>query len=79
MPGSLVTMLFTDIVNSTLVKSRLPGADVAARNRAYLESVLTPHRQRVEAFPLNDPFSGVDEAYGCVLPVAARSPHAARS
>src|SRR4051812_34768709 len=49
MSENLITMVFTDLVNSTAVKSELPGPDIRARNRAYLETILGPHRLRVEA------------------------------
>ena len=45
----LVTMVFTDLCSSTTVKNHLPGADLTARNRSYFETILQPHRQRVEA------------------------------
>jgi hypothetical protein len=41
-------MVFTDLVNSSAVKTRLEGDDVTARNVAYVTSILAPHRQRVE-------------------------------
>src|SRR5438094_625705 len=47
--GSLITLVFVDLVNSTALKAALPGADITARNRAYFETILTPYRQRVEA------------------------------
>jgi len=34
MPTNLVTMVFTDLVNSTALKSLLPGKDREARNQA---------------------------------------------
>ncbi len=45
----MLTMVFTDLVNSTPVKAALPGADLRERNRLYLETVLTPYKARVEA------------------------------
>jgi class 3 adenylate cyclase/tetratricopeptide (TPR) repeat protein len=48
MPNNLVTLVFTDLVNSTAIKVKLPGKDIAARNRIYLDTILNPHRQRVE-------------------------------
>ena len=45
----IVTLVFTDLVNSTAVKKHLPGSDISARNRMYFETILKPHRQRVEA------------------------------
>jgi CHASE2 domain-containing sensor protein/class 3 adenylate cyclase len=45
----LVTLVFTDLVNSTGVKHHLPGTDINSRNRCYVETILTPHRQRVTA------------------------------
>lgn len=47
-PGHTVTMVFTDLVNSTAIKGRLPGRDITARNRIYLSTILVPHRTRVE-------------------------------
>lgn len=44
-----VTLVFTDLVNSTALKDQLPGADITARNRLYFDSILTPHRERVES------------------------------
>ena len=48
-PDRPVTMVFTDLVNSTTVKNYLPGNDIQARNRLYLDTILQPHRDRVEA------------------------------
>src|SRR5438132_11554495 len=47
--GSPITLVFIDLVNSTGLKSALPGRDITARNRAYFKTILTPYRQRVEA------------------------------
>ncbi|HEY9295068.1 MAG TPA: HEAT repeat domain-containing protein, partial [Phormidium sp.] len=44
----MVTMIFTDLVNSTAVKNHLPGSDITARNRIYRDTILLPHRERVE-------------------------------
>jgi CHASE2 domain-containing sensor protein/class 3 adenylate cyclase len=44
-----VTMVFTDLINSTAVKQYLPGKDANARNQLYFHTILQPHRQRVEA------------------------------
>lgn len=46
--SQMVTMVFTDLVNSTAVKNHLPGSDITARNRIYRDTILLPHRQRVE-------------------------------
>jgi CHASE2 domain-containing sensor protein/class 3 adenylate cyclase len=43
-----VTMVFTDLVNSTAVKQHLPGTDANARNHLYFHTILQPHRQKVE-------------------------------
>lgn len=45
----IVTLVFTDLVNSTAVKKHLPGDDISARNRLYFETILKPHRRRIEA------------------------------
>lgn len=42
-------MVFTDLVNSTAVKKHLEGSDISARNRIYRDTILMPHRQRIEA------------------------------
>lgn len=44
----MVTMVFTDLVNSTAVKNHLPGSDITERNRLYRDTILYPHRERVE-------------------------------
>ncbi len=49
MSENVVTMVFTDLVNSTTVKKHLEGNDINARNRIYRDTILMPHRQRVEA------------------------------
>lgn len=46
---SMVTLVFTDLVSSTAVKKHLAGDDVSERNRQYFDTILQPHRQRVEA------------------------------
>ncbi|NES84229.1 MAG: CHASE2 domain-containing protein, partial [Moorea sp. SIO2B7] len=45
----VVTMVFTDLVNSTAVKNHLEGSDLNTRNRLYFDTILQPHRQLVEA------------------------------
>lgn len=45
----VVTMVFTDLVGSTAIKNQFEGSSREERNRRYLEEVLLPHRQRVEA------------------------------
>ncbi|MEQ9552647.1 MAG: CHASE2 domain-containing protein [Coleofasciculus sp. G3-WIS-01] len=42
-------MVFTDLVNSTAVKKYLKGNDITSRNRLYFDTILKPHRHRVEA------------------------------
>lgn len=44
--GTLI-LVFTDLENSTAVKSALPGRDLRARNQAYFDGILTPHRRRI--------------------------------
>ena len=46
---SMVTIVFTDLVGSTALKKHLPGSDVSARNRAYFDTILCPHRKKMEA------------------------------
>jgi class 3 adenylate cyclase/regulation of enolase protein 1 (concanavalin A-like superfamily) len=47
--GQVITIVFVDLVNSTAIKAALPGGDMTARNHAYFDTILAPHRQRVEA------------------------------
>ena len=49
MPEQLVCIVFTDLVQSTALKSLLPGTDVESRNRAYLAAIEEPHRRRILA------------------------------
>lgn len=46
--NEMVTMVFTDLVNSTAVKNHLEGSDITARNCLYRDTILFPHRERVE-------------------------------
>ncbi len=46
--NEMVTMVFTDLVNSTAVKNHLEGSDITERNRLYRDTILFPHRERVE-------------------------------
>nr|WP_299415428.1 CHASE2 domain-containing protein [Acaryochloris sp. IP29b_bin.148] len=47
--AQFVTIVFTDLVSSTAIKQAMPGANVTDRNQQYFETILQPHRQRVEA------------------------------
>ena len=49
MTKHLVSIVFTDLVKSTAVKSLLPGRDIEARNQAYLATIEEPHRRRIVA------------------------------
>ncbi|AFY39973.1 adenylate/guanylate cyclase with Chase sensor [[Leptolyngbya] sp. PCC 7376] len=44
---SLVTLVFTDLENSTLLKSSLPGKDITEKNHIYYEKFLLPHRRYI--------------------------------
>jgi serine/threonine protein kinase/class 3 adenylate cyclase len=44
----LKTFLFTDIVGSVELKRQMPGHSDAERDRAFIDSVLRPHRERIE-------------------------------
>ncbi len=44
----LVTMVWTDLLDSTAMKRDLEGQYVCDRNQAYLSQILQPHRSRVE-------------------------------
>ena len=43
----MLALAFTDLVNSTAVKSLLPGHDREARNQVYIETIERPHRSRL--------------------------------
>lgn len=47
--AQLTTFVFTDLVGSVALKRRMPGADAATRDLAYVERILQPHRARIEA------------------------------
>ncbi len=59
MTNPLQTIVFTDLVKSTALKSLLPGEDLAARNQAYLATIEEPHRLRIMA--------GIEAADGRVV------------
>ena len=46
--AELKTILFTDIVRSVDLKSEMPGQSDTERDLAFIEQILTPHRQRIE-------------------------------
>ncbi|NJN73218.1 MAG: CHAT domain-containing protein, partial [Limnothrix sp. RL_2_0] len=45
---NLVTLVFTDLAQSTLIKSVLLGTDITEKNQVYYETILLPHRRYVE-------------------------------
>jgi CHASE2 domain-containing sensor protein/class 3 adenylate cyclase len=45
---ALITMVWTDLLDSTAMKRELEGQYVCDRNQAYLYEILQPHRLRVE-------------------------------
>jgi len=46
--AELKTFLFTDIVGSVELKAEMPGHSDTERDQAFVELVLTPHRERIE-------------------------------
>jgi serine/threonine protein kinase/class 3 adenylate cyclase len=46
--ADLKTILFTDIVGSVDLKGEMPGHSDTERDRAFIEQILTPHRERIE-------------------------------
>jgi serine/threonine protein kinase/class 3 adenylate cyclase len=46
--AELRTFLFTDIVGSVELKREMPGHSDTERDQAFVEKVLTPHRERIE-------------------------------
>jgi serine/threonine protein kinase/class 3 adenylate cyclase len=47
--AELKTFLFTDICRSVDLKNEMAGRNVTERDRAFIESILSPHRERIEA------------------------------
>ena len=47
--AELKTFLFTDICRSVDLKNEMVGRSVTERDRAFIEGILTPHRQCIEA------------------------------
>ncbi len=47
--AELKTFLFTDICRSVDLKNEMVGSSVTERDKAFIKSILTPHRQRIEA------------------------------
>ena len=46
--AELKTFLFTDISGSVRLKNEMAGRDVTERDRAFIDTILTPHRERIE-------------------------------
>src|SRR6185295_9273665 len=46
--ADLKTILFTDIVGSVDLKGEMPGDSDTARDQAFIDRILTPHRERIE-------------------------------
>src|SRR3954449_636452 len=46
--ADLKTILFTDIVGSVNLKSEMPGHSDTERDQAFIDQVLSPHRERIE-------------------------------
>jgi serine/threonine protein kinase/class 3 adenylate cyclase len=47
--AELKTFLFTDICGSVRLKNEMAGRSVSERDLAFIHSILTPHRQRIES------------------------------
>ena len=47
--AELKTFLFTDISGSVRLKDEMVGRSVTERDMAFIQSILTPHRERIEA------------------------------
>src|SRR5579859_5104741 len=47
MSNHLLTIVFTDLVDSALITSLMPAEDGGARDRAYIETIKTPHCHRM--------------------------------
>jgi serine/threonine protein kinase/class 3 adenylate cyclase len=60
--SDMKTFVFTDIVRSVTLKGQMTGRSDAERDVAYVSTILTPHRQRIEA--------GLEEHGGRVVSTA---------
>src|SRR5829696_5035537 len=47
--AELKTFVFTDISGSVRLKGEMTGRSVTERDQAFIQSILSPHRQRIEA------------------------------
>ena len=47
--AELKTFVFTDICGSVGLKNEMSGRSVTERDLAFIQSILTPHRERIEA------------------------------
>jgi serine/threonine protein kinase/class 3 adenylate cyclase len=47
--AELKTFVFTDICGSVRLKNEMVGRSVSERDLAFIQSILTPHRERIEA------------------------------
>ena len=47
--AELKTFLFTDICGSVRLKNEMAGRSVSERDLAFINTILTPHRERIEA------------------------------
>jgi CHASE2 domain-containing sensor protein len=47
-PDGMITMVFTDLVGSTAMKNRL-GGESSTANQHYVDRILMPHRERIQA------------------------------
>ena len=46
--SEMKTFVFTDIVQSVTLKGQMAGASDAERDRRFVDTILTPHRERIE-------------------------------
>jgi len=46
--SEMKTFVFTDIVQSVTLKGQMAGTSDAERDRQFVDTILTPHRQRIE-------------------------------
>ena len=60
--SEMKTFVFTDIVQSVTLKGQMAGRSDAERDVAYVSSILSPHRRRIE--------SGLESSGGRVVSTA---------
>ena len=46
--AELKTFVFTDLADSVRLKDEMPGQNATERDQAFIETILSPHREHIE-------------------------------